>query len=177
MPLPNVNALSLALMVRYCYQRVAEAAAATERKATELRRLTEDVETARRFAAELQKSLAASSQTAQRLAAEAVEAQRLAAQATAQHQAAADEAEHLASEAAEAERLAAAAEAALQQLRSSAVVEPGMPAALGGTGEVFDGWEETFIAQTEVGSLLQLIAVRLLIQSPRYPSAAPLSFQ
>ena len=167
MPLPNVNTLSLAQLVRYCQKRVAEAPAATQLKVAELRRQTADAETARRLATELGKARVAVAETAQRLAAEAAEAQRLAAQAqrlaaqaAAQHRAEAGEAGRLAAEAAKAERLAAAAEAALEQLRSSAVAVPGMPAALGGTGEVFDGWEETFIAQTGVGSLLQLIAVR-----------------
>ena len=172
-PLPNVSALSLERVLRYYEQRVAEAAAATERKPVDLRRLTAVAESARRLAAEAEAKRAVAAGREQRLAAEAAEAQRLAAEAqrlaaetVALHQAGAQEAEHLAAKAAEAERLAAEAEAAVQQLSSRAVAEPGTPAALGGTGEDFAGWEETFIAQTGAGSLLLIISVRLGVCLP-----------
>ena len=173
MPLPNVSALSLALVVRYNQTRVAEAAAAAERKPLDLRRLTAAAQSARRLAAEAEATRAVADERKQRLAAEAAKAQRLAAEAqhlaaeaVALHHAGAQEAEHLAAEAAEAERLAAEAEAAVQQLSSSAVAEPGALAALGGSDEFFAGWEETYIAQTGAGSLMQLILVRSRMYPP-----------
>ena len=173
-----MSALSLERVILYYEQRVAEAAAATERKPLELRRMTAVAQAARRLAAEAEATRAAAAEREQRLAAEAAEAERLAAKAqrlaaetVALHQAGAQEVERLAAEAAEAERLAVKAEAAVQQLSSSADPEPGAPAALGGTGEDLAGWEEAFIAQIGAGSLLLLISVRSRVcLSPR-PSA------
>ena len=179
-PLPNVSALSLEHVLRYYEQRVAEAGAATERRVTELKRQTLVAQSARRLAAEAETTRAAAAERERGHAAEAAEAaeaqqlpaeaQGLAAEAAALNRAAAQDAEHLSAEAAEAECLAAAAEEALQQLSSSAVAEPGAPAALGVTGETFASWEETFIAQTGAASLLQLISVRSQAYLPPRPS-------
>ena len=154
MPLPNVSTHSLVRMIRYYQQRVAEAAAAMERKSRHVRRLTSVAESARRLAAEAENKRSAA----------VVRWQLLAAEAPQMHHA--EDAEGLAAEAAKAERLAAEAEAALQQLCSSAVPEPGARAALGGRGEVFAGWEKAFIADEGAVSLLLLITVRLQMYLP-----------
>ena len=180
-PLPNVSAHSLALVVRYNQTRVAEAGAAKERHGVELERQSSVAEAARLLATEAEKARAAASERALSFAEAAAEAQRggngraphgrrrRSAEATAQHHAAAEAAEHLVAEAAEAERLAAAAEASLHELCKSATAEAGAPAALGGTGEVFAGWEETFIAQMKKCDLLQLIMARPLSDQRSLP--------
>ena len=176
-PLPNVNALSLARLVQFCERRVSEAAAAAQRSVAETHRLGVAAATARRLVVETGKACAAAVEREQRLAVAVAEAQRLVAEATARHDAAAGEAERLAAQAAETERLAVEAEGALQQHRWNAVTEPGALAALGGTGEVVAEWEETFIAQTGADSLLQLITVRSRMHLPHCSTAELLACQ
>ena len=114
MPLPNVQALALALLLHYCKRRAAEAEAGRLHHAAETRSLATAAEAARRLAAESEEARAAAVERQQRLAAAA--AGRLASEAGARHESAAEELECLTAEAADTERLQAglvlAAEAA-----------------------------------------------------------------
>ena len=140
MPLRNVDAATLTLILQFCERKATDGPRmASELKATDGPRLASEAEAAKRLAAEADASLAEAADLERRLAAEAEAARRKAAEA--------------------AERRVAAAERAAAVTRQAMAAEAALTSYICG-GVTFADWEKAFVAELQLETLLSLIAVR-----------------